>query len=88
MDCLINIKIAKKQQKLLDIIVTFKNCASEIFYRLFNVWDNQTTDFNDNEIINFKKEFKGLTDLCNNEYNKISHIKKDIIKLSFGQTYF
>ena len=87
-DCLLNIKTAKKQQKLLDIIVTFKNCATEIFYRLFDVWENKTTDINNNHIIAIEKELEYLLDLFNNEYNKISHIKKDIKNLAYVPSKF
>ena len=86
--CLNNIKIAKTQTQLLDIIVTFKNCSTEIFYRLFDMYDNNNNNLTDVKIDSFKKEFKVLLDLCNHEYNKISYKEKNIIKLSYGIDHF
>jgi hypothetical protein len=86
--CSENINIAKKKNKMLDIVITFMNCGNEIFFRVFHHWDNVSKDLDDVEYHNFKKELDDFTSLCNDEFNKISIITKDLFKLRFGINHF
>ncbi len=70
--CLENIKIAKKERELLDVIIMFMNCGNEIFFRVFHYWDNETKDLDDNKYQIFQYEFIKFTSLCNEEYKKRS----------------
>jgi hypothetical protein len=66
------------------------NCGSEIFFRLFHYWDNETKDLEDKKYEQFKEEFIKLTSLCNYEYNLLycNNLKKDIYKLRLGMNHF
>ena len=96
--CLDNVNKSKIQKELLNIVVTYMNCGVEIFYRLFEIWDytnNKTTKKNvniqlKNHIKRFEAEFKSLTDLCNEEFNKINNkkTKSDLYKLRQGVEHF
>lgn len=82
--CLVNINHAKLQKKLLDIIITYMNCGNEIFYRLFDIFDNETKNLNNAIFDAFVKELENFTDICNIEYNLLSPIKKNFNTLSYG----
>lgn len=86
--CLENIKFAKKEKELLDIVITFMNCGTEIFFRIFQYWDNETKDLNDHKYQLIQDELSKFTSLCNDEFNKISNVKKDLYRLRLGPNYF
>lgn len=86
--CLANVKKTEKQKHILDIVVTYMNCGTEIFYRLFQSWEDSNQTLSAAKIKKFEKEFIALNDMCNEEINKDNKIKKDIFILRFGAEKF